>query len=130
MRTKCKLIGLSILLLGSLSIASRVCRVSKASPGDVTMDQVARIEVGNSTAAWVRQLLGNPLRMTNYGDCNIADYQDVWEYLGHDRNGAVRISIQFDEVGIARIVTKTPRNGQAVVLAAAPPPKLCKSPRL
>ena len=129
MRTKWTLIGLSLLLLCSFAIASEVSRISKRSPGEVTMDGVAQIEVGSSTAAWVKQLLGDPLRMTNYGDCSIADNQDIWEYLGHDASGAVRISIQFDEFGIARIVTKTQRNGPVVVLAAAPA-KLCKSPRL
>ncbi len=129
MRTKWTLTGLSILLVCSFAIASEVSRISKPSPGEVTMDEVARIEVGNSTAEWVKQSLGVPLRMTNYGDCSIADYKDVWEYLGRDGGDAVRISIQFDEFGIARIVTKTPRNGPVVVLASAPA-KLCKSPRL
>jgi outer membrane protein assembly factor BamE (lipoprotein component of BamABCDE complex) len=127
MRSKWAPIGLAVVLLGSLAIASEVSKASRSSPGDVTMDQIAQIQAGSSTAEQVTRILGNPLRMTSYGDCNVVDYQDIWEYQGHDAAGIVKISIQFDETGIARIVTKTAANAPVVVLAAAPPPKLCRS---
>ena len=123
MRSKWALIGLNIMLLCSFAIASELPKTSKPSPGDVTMDRVAQIKVGGSTEAQVKELLGNPLRTTSYGDCNVVDYQNIWEYQGHDASGRVKISIQFDEAGIARIVTKTPSKGPVVVLAATPPPK-------
>ena len=34
-----------------------------------------------------------------------------------------RISIEFDDAGIARIIAKTSAKGRVVVLAAAPAPK-------
>ncbi|TMB16533.1 MAG: outer membrane protein assembly factor BamE [Deltaproteobacteria bacterium] len=123
MRSKWALIGLNIMLLCSFAIASELPKTSKPSPGDVTMNRVAQIKVGSSTEARVKELLGNPLRTTSYGDCNVVDYQNIWEYQGHDASGRVKISIQFDEAGIARIVTKTPSKGPVVVLAATPPPK-------
>ena len=35
--------------------------------------------------------------MANYGDCNPIDYQEIWEYLGHNADGAFKIDIEFDE---------------------------------
>jgi outer membrane protein assembly factor BamE (lipoprotein component of BamABCDE complex) len=123
MRSKSTLIALGIVLLCSLAIASEVSKSAKPSPGEVTMARVAQINVGSSTEAQVKELLGNPLRTTSYGDCNVIDYQNVWEYLGRDATGRVKISVQFDEAGVARIVTKTPSKGPVVVLAATPPPQ-------
>jgi outer membrane protein assembly factor BamE (lipoprotein component of BamABCDE complex) len=124
MRSKWALIGFNILLVCSSAIASEVPKTSKPSSGVVTLDRVAEIKVGSSTGAQVKELLGNPLRTTSYGDCNVIDYQDIWEYQGQDAGDRVKISIQFDEAGIARIVTKTPSKGPVVVLAATPPPKV------
>jgi outer membrane protein assembly factor BamE (lipoprotein component of BamABCDE complex) len=124
MRSKWVLIGLNIMLLCSFAIASELPKPSKLSPGVVTMEAVAQIKVGTSTEAQVKELLGDPLRTTSYGDCNVVDYQNLWEYESRDASGRVKISIQFDEAGIARIVTKTPRKGPVVVLAATPPPKV------
>jgi len=90
---------------------------------DVTMEMIAKIKVGSSTGAQIKELLGTPWRTNNYGDCNVVDYQETWEYLGHDADGRFKISIEFDEAGIARIVAKTPAKGPVVVLAAAPAPK-------
>jgi outer membrane protein assembly factor BamE (lipoprotein component of BamABCDE complex) len=112
------------MLLCSLAIAAEVPKTAKPATGDVTMDKVAQIKVGSSTGAQVKELLGTPLRTTSYGDCNVVDYQDLWEYQGRDASGRVKISVQFDEAGIARIVTKTPSKGPVVVLAATPPPKV------
>ena len=123
MRSKWALIGLNVILLSSFAAASEISKASKPSLGEVTMDSVAQIEVGSSTTARVKELLGSPLRTTSYGDCNVIDYQDIWEYQSHDASGRVKISIQFDEAGIARIVTKTPSKGPVVVLAATPPPR-------
>jgi outer membrane protein assembly factor BamE (lipoprotein component of BamABCDE complex) len=90
---------------------------------DVSMEMVAKIKVGDTTGAQIRELLGTPWRTNNYGDCNVVDYQETWEYLGHDADGQFKINIEFDETGIARIVAKIPSKGPIVVLAAAPPPK-------
>jgi outer membrane protein assembly factor BamE (lipoprotein component of BamABCDE complex) len=122
MRSKWALVGLHIMLLGSFAIAAELPKASKPSPGDVTMDRVAQIKVGSSTEAQVKDLLGDPLRTTSYGDCNVVDYQNIWEYQGRDESGRVKITVQFDEAGTARIVTKTPSKGPVVVLAATPPP--------
>lgn len=125
MRSKRALIGLNIMLLCSFAIASEPPKTSKPSLGAVTMDSVAQIKVGSSTEAQVKELLGDPLRTTSYGDCNVVDYQNIWEYQSRDASDRVKISVQFDEAGIARIVTKTPsKGGPVVVLAATPPPKV------
>ena len=89
---------------------------------EVTLETVAKIKVGDTTGAQVKELLGTPWRTNNYGDCNVVDNQETWEYLGHDANGQFKISIEFDEAGVARIVAKIPPRGPIVVLAAAPPP--------
>src|SRR5271169_5287080 len=88
----------------------------------VTLEMIAKIKVGDTTGSQIKELLGTPWRTNNYGDCNVVDYQETWEYLGHDANGRFKISIEFDEAGIARIVAKTPAKGPVVVLAAAPKP--------
>ncbi|HUJ24261.1 MAG TPA: outer membrane protein assembly factor BamE [Bryobacteraceae bacterium] len=90
---------------------------------EVSMEMVAKIKVGDTTGAQIRELLGTPWRTNNYGDCNVVDYQETWEYLGHDADGQFKINIEFDDTGIARIVAKIPPKGPIVVLAAAPPPK-------
>lgn len=61
--------------------------------------------------------------MTNYGDCSPVDYQEFWEYLGHDENGIFKIHIEFDDDGIARIVGKDTKRGPIIVLDAAPKPE-------
>jgi outer membrane protein assembly factor BamE (lipoprotein component of BamABCDE complex) len=106
----------------SSAAASDAPAPTKAATPDLTMDVVTQVKVGTSTGAQVRELLGTPWRTLNYGDCNPMDYQEIWEYLGHDDNGRFRISIEFDEANIARIVAKTPAHGPDVVLAAAPKP--------
>lgn len=95
-----------------------------ATTSDVTLANVAKIKVGDSTREQIKQLLGTPYRMTNYGDCNPIDYQEFWEYLGHDGNGIFKIHIEFDEAGIARIVAKDTKKGPIVVLQAAPKPEI------
>jgi outer membrane protein assembly factor BamE (lipoprotein component of BamABCDE complex) len=91
-------------------------------PSEVNMSNVAKIQVGITTGEQVRALLGAPYRMNNYGDCNPVDYQEVWEYIGHDANGIFKIHIEFDEDHIARIVAKDSKNGPIEVLAIAPKP--------
>jgi outer membrane protein assembly factor BamE (lipoprotein component of BamABCDE complex) len=90
--------------------------------GDVNMKMVAKIKVGVSSGAQVRELLGTPWRTTNYGDCHPANYQEIWEYVGQDDAGLFRIHIEFDDDNIARIVAKIPQKGSITVLAAAPRP--------
>ena len=92
---------------------------ARPSSGDVTLADVAGVQVGHSTAEQVKALLGSPVRMTNYGDCNPVDYQEIWEYLGHDAGGRFLIHIEFDEEHVARIVAKDTKKGPIVVLAAA-----------
>src|SRR5207237_8179378 len=96
MRSKWALIGLNIMLPCSFAIASELPKTSKPSPGDVTMNRVAQIKVGSSTEARVKELLGNPLRTTSYGDCNVVDDQNLCEYQAHDASGRARTGIQFE----------------------------------
>jgi outer membrane protein assembly factor BamE (lipoprotein component of BamABCDE complex) len=90
---------------------------------DVNLSEVAKIKVGSTTREQIKELLGPPYRMTNYGDCNPIDYQEFWEYLGHDENGVFKIHIEFDDAGIARIIAKDTKRGPIIVLDAAPKPE-------
>jgi len=111
-----------IALSYSFAVASEVPKTAAPATNDFSMDLVAKIKVGSSTGTQIKELLGTPWRTNNYGDCNVVDYQETWEYLGHDANGSFKISIEFDEAGIARIVAKIPARGPIVVLAVAPKP--------
>ena len=83
-------------------------------------ENFSNIKAGSSTQADVTALLGTPWRTTNYGDCHPVDYQEVWEYRGRDSAGIYTLHIEFDEAGVARLMTKTPEQGRPMVLAAAP----------
>lgn len=108
-------------------LALGFCATIRAGGGpgtaDVDMANVAKIQVGVTTAEQVKGLLGEPYSKTNYGDCNPVDYQEFWEYVGHDINGIFKIHIEFDDAHIARIVAKDPKKGPIVVLAAAAKPE-------
>jgi len=117
------MLGLSFVLLSCFALASDAPAISKITPKDITLGMVSKIKVGSSNRAQVTELLGVPWRTVNYGDCNPIDYQEIWEYLGHEAGGVFRISIEYDEAGIARMIAKTPAKGAIIVLAAAPPPK-------
>ncbi len=108
-------------LLCSFTAAAEPPQTSTAD-SDVNLANVAKIKVGNSTRAQVKELLGTPYRMTNYGDCSPVDYQEFWEYVGHDGTGIFKIHIEFDDDGIARIVAKDSKKGPIIVLDAAPKP--------
>jgi len=122
MNCRWAVILLCLALSYSFAVASEAPKAAASTTSDLSMDLVAKIKVGSSTGAQVKELLGTPWRTNNYGDCNPVDYQETWEYLGHDADGRFKISIEFDEAGIARIVAKTPAKGPVVVLAAAPKP--------
>jgi outer membrane protein assembly factor BamE (lipoprotein component of BamABCDE complex) len=107
----------------SYAWAAPLPQTSDSAYHDVSLADVAKITVGSSTADQVKQLLGPPYRMTNYGDCSPIDYQEFWDYIGHDPNGGLfLIHIEFDESHIARIIAKDSKHGPIVVLAAAPKP--------
>src|SRR5208282_4611515 len=89
-------------LLCTFTVAAEPPRAGEAATSDVSLANVAKIEVGNSTREQIKELLGTPYRMTNYGDCSPMDYQEFWEYVGHDANGIFKIHIEFDDAGIAR----------------------------
>jgi outer membrane protein assembly factor BamE (lipoprotein component of BamABCDE complex) len=109
-------------LLALAAATAGMTAARAADPPSVDMDNVAKIQVGTSTASDVKALLGAPYRMTNYGDCNPIDYQEFWEYLGRDANGVFKIHIEFDDAHVARIIAKDNKKGPIVVLAAAPKP--------
>jgi outer membrane protein assembly factor BamE (lipoprotein component of BamABCDE complex) len=123
MKTGARWFGVIPALLCSFSTAALPPQAGAPTTNDVTLANVAKIKVGTSTGDQIKELLGTPFRATNYGDCNPIDYQEVWEYLGHDADGMFKIHIEFDEAGIARIVAKDTKKGPIVVLAAAPKPE-------
>lgn len=110
-------------LLCTFTVAAELPRAGEAATSDVSLANVAKIEVGTSTREQIKELLGTPYRLTNYGDCSPMDYQEFWEYVGHDANGIFKIHIEFDDAGIARIVAKDTKKGPIIVLYAAPKPE-------
>jgi outer membrane protein assembly factor BamE (lipoprotein component of BamABCDE complex) len=123
MKSKLVFLAFSVGLLCALCQASDAPKPATAATQELTMEMVAKINVGASTGAQLKEMLGTPWRTTNYGDCNPIDYQELWEYLGRDTNGPFKITVEFDEAGIARLVAKTPAKGPTVVLAVAPKPE-------
>ena len=110
-------------LLWSFPAAAETPQAGSLNTGDVNLTNVAKIKVGNTTREQIKGLLGPPYRMTNYGDCSPMDYQEFWEYLGHDENGVFKIHIEFDDSGIARILAKDTKKGPIILLDAAPKPE-------
>lgn len=106
-----------------LATAADAAKPVKPAGNDL-MDKVANIKVGSSTGVQLMELLGAPWRSTNYGDCHPVDYQEIWEYVGHDSAGLFRIHIELDENGVVQIVAKVPQQGLITVLAATPKPEI------
>lgn len=111
---------LVLVLAGSLVGASDAPHPGPAP--ELRMAAVGKISVGNSTRAGVTELLGRPWRTVHYGDCNAVEYQELWEYWGHDANASFKITIAFDDSGIARTIARTDPTGAIMLLAAAPEP--------
>lgn len=109
---------LVLALAGSFVPASEAPRPGRAD--EPLMDLVAKINVGNATRAGVTKLLGRPWRTVHYGDCNALEYQELWEYWGHDADASFKITIEFDDSGIARVIARTGPTGAVKVLAATP----------
>lgn len=110
-----------VVFVGTLSFAADASK--PATTPQFNMENVAKIKVGTTTGPEILALLGQPYRMTNYGDCNPIDYQEFWEYAAKEGDGWVRIHIEFDEDHIARVITKAPPNGHIEVLAIAEKPQ-------
>jgi outer membrane protein assembly factor BamE (lipoprotein component of BamABCDE complex) len=110
-------------LLSTFPAAAETPQAGSPTTGDVNLANVAKIKVGNTTREQIGELLGTPYRMTNYGDCSPMDYQEFWEYLGHDENGVFKIHIEFDDSGVARILAKDTKKGPIILLDAAPKPE-------
>ena len=123
MKYRSTLIAFCLALIFSFAVAADSPKSAVPALHELTMNMVAKIHVGISTRAQLRELLGTPWRTTNYSDCNPVDYQEIWEYLGRGADDAVRITVMFDEAGIVRLVAKTPAKGPTVVLAYAPKPQ-------
>jgi outer membrane protein assembly factor BamE (lipoprotein component of BamABCDE complex) len=120
-----KISFISLMVVVTLFCCCAVAETPKAelAGGDVNLADVAKIKAGSSTREQITALLGAPYRMTNYADCNPIDYQEFWEYVGHDANGIFKIHIEFDDAGVARIIAKDNKKGPIVVLDAAPRPE-------
>jgi outer membrane protein assembly factor BamE (lipoprotein component of BamABCDE complex) len=122
MRIRARWLAIISALLCSFTAAAETPQASAAT-GDVNLTNVAKIKAGHSTREQIKELLGPPYRMTNYGDCSPMDYQEFWEYVGHDAAGIFKIHIEFDDAGVARIIAKDTKKGPIVVLDAAPRPE-------
>ncbi|PYT79523.1 MAG: hypothetical protein DMG41_38555 [Acidobacteria bacterium] len=107
----------------SLVLASDAPGSAPAVSRELRTDLVTKIRIGSATRDGVAKLLGRPWRTVHYGDCNAVEYQELWEYWGHDVTGSFKITIEFDDAGIARVIARTVPTGAIVVLAAAPAPQ-------
>lgn len=118
-----RMLVLTIALMGSLVWATDAPKTSAPATKDISIDTVAQIKVGTTTMDQVTELWGAPLRVMNDLDCHVEGYQgETWEYIGHDASGSVKIDVQFDREGIARLIAKSAARGPVVVLASAPLP--------
>jgi len=116
-----RILVLFIVLMGSLVWATDAPKTSAPATKDISIDMVAQIKVGTATMDQVTELWGAPLRVMNDLDCHVEGYQgETWEYIGHDASGSVKIDVQFDREGIARLIAKSAAKGPVVVLASAP----------
>jgi len=69
----------------------------------------SKIQVGISTKAQVRDLLGTPWRTAMFADDDDdEDTQEIWEYRGRDTKGIYKFQIEFDGKGITRLASKIP----------------------
>ena len=117
------IVFLMVAIAWSLVLASDAPGSAPAASRELRMDLVTKISIGSSTRTGVAKLLGRPWRTVHYGDCNAVEYQELWEYWGHDVTGSFKITIEFDDAGIARVIARTVPTGAIVVLAAAPAPQ-------
>jgi len=114
---------LMVAIAWPLVLASDAPGSAPAASRELRMDLVTKIVTGSATRAGVAKLLGRPWRTVHYGDCNAVEYQELWEYWGHGVTGSFKITIEFDDAGIARVIARTVPTGAIVVLAAAPAPQ-------
>jgi len=114
---------LMVAIAWPLVLASDAPGSAPAASRELRMDLVTKIVTGSATRAGVAKLLGRPWRTVHYGDCNAVEYQELWEYWGHGVTGSFKITIEFDDAGIARVIARTVPTGAIVVLAAAPAPE-------
>ncbi len=119
-----KLLGvLLITVVCTMAFAAEAPTPAINTTPQFDMQNVAKIKVGTTTGREVVALLGQPYRMTNYGDCNPVDYQEFWEYAVKEADGWVRIHIEFDEEHVARLITRVPPRGNIQLLAIAEKPQ-------
>ena len=114
---------LMVAIAWSPVLASDAPGSAPAVSRELRTDLVTKIRIGSATRDGVAKLLGRPWRTVHYGDCNAVEYQELWEYWGHDVRGSFKLTIEFDDAGIARVVARTVPAGGIVVLAAAPAPE-------
>src|SRR5205807_8708647 len=107
----------------SLPLASAAPASSAAVSRELRTGLVTKSRIGSATTDGVAKLIGRPWRTVHYADCNAVEYQELWEYWGHDVSGSFKLTIEFDDAGIARVVARTVPTGGIVVLAAAPAPE-------
>src|SRR5207244_9405727 len=117
------IVFLMVAIAWSLVLASDAPGSAPAASRELRMDLVTKISIGSATRAGVAKLLGRPWRTVHYGDCNTVEYQELWEYWGHDVTGSFKITIEFNEEGMAGVVARIVLTGGLVVLAAAPAPE-------
>ena len=73
MKYRSTLIAFCLALIFSFAVAADSPKSAVPALHELTMNMVAKIHVGISTRAQLRELLGTPWRTTNYGDCNPVD---------------------------------------------------------
>ncbi len=117
------IVFLMVAIAWSLVLASDAPGSAPAVSRELRTDLVTKIRIGSATRDRVAKLLGRPWRTVHYGDCNAVENQELWEYWGHDVTGSFKLTIEFDDAGIARVIARTVPMGGIVVLAAAPAPE-------
>jgi len=122
MHCRCGLALLAVICFCACVVGADAPSAGTPAARTISVELAAQVQVGSATKAQVAELLGQPWRIMNDEDCHPVGYQgEAWEYIAQDSDGSVKINVQFDSSGIARLVGRSSK-GKVVVLAAAPPP--------
>jgi outer membrane protein assembly factor BamE (lipoprotein component of BamABCDE complex) len=94
------------------ALVARASEEAAAAQPAISEETFSKIKVGTSTQDEVKDLLGTPWRITNYGEtycgCRHTEPQEVWDYRGADASGGYKFHLEFDDEGIVRIAAKIP----------------------
>jgi outer membrane protein assembly factor BamE (lipoprotein component of BamABCDE complex) len=120
---QCPWVLLAIVAVFSSTTVAQNSEQGQAPKPAINDEAFSKIQVGSSSDAQVKDLLGTPWRITNYGEtycgCRHAEPQEVWEYRGADASGSYKFHLEFDDDGIVRVAAKIPDDAKEASQASS-----------